>query len=84
MISQEFVHFRCVYLWMTLFRFVLNIRSFGKIKIIQNDRVFNADSKYIIRILKIVFYDTQKCTSRVPIYPYFISLPGRKDIGLSQ
>jgi len=66
-------------------RFFLTLEVFGKIKIIQKDRVFNSDSKYIIRILKIFFfYDREKCTSRVRIYPYFTSLTGRKDIGLSQ
>ena len=83
MTSQDFVYFRCVYPSMALFGFFFNNRSFEKIKNIQNDRVFNADSKYIIRILKVFFYGREKCTSRVPIYPYFSSLSGHKDIGLS-
>ena len=51
-------------------------------KVMQNDRVFNANSKYVIRILKIFFYDREKCTSRAQIWQYFTSLPGHNDLGL--
>ena len=61
----------------------LNIENFEKTKVMQNERVFNADSKYVIRILEIFFNDREKCTSRVQKCPYFTSLPGYKDLGLS-